>query len=48
MYERPEILEVGQAETLTLGTTGKSADKCECSVQSSGDDTPQLPGAGSA
>ena len=32
MYERPEILEVGQAETLTLGTAGTCQDKCECSV----------------
>ena len=31
MYERPEILEVGQASVLTLGTNGGAADKCECS-----------------
>ena len=32
MYERPEILEVGQASVLTLGTHGSCADKCECSL----------------
>ena len=40
MYERPEILEVGQAEVLTLGTNGDCADKCECSVQPSDADQP--------
>ncbi|HEX8692965.1 MAG TPA: hypothetical protein VF746_11125 [Longimicrobium sp.] len=32
MYERPEILEVGQAQTLTLGTAGVNTDACGCSV----------------
>ncbi len=41
MYERPEILEVGQAATLTLGTTGKCADKCECSLASTSEELPE-------
>lgn len=30
MYVSPEIVEVGRAQNLTLGTFGPHADKCDC------------------
>lgn len=34
MYEHPEIMEVGPAEILTLGSGGNYVDKCECTQPS--------------
>lgn len=45
MYERPEIVEVGQAELLTLGIIGPGVDKCECGQMPDSD--PPQPGGGS-
>ena len=41
MEEQPEIVEIGAAEALTLGTSGTIADKCECVMLSDA----QLPDA---
>lgn len=29
-YERPDLVEIGNAEKLTLGCTGSCADSCDC------------------
>ena len=29
-YRRPELVEIGEAEKLTLGCTGTNKDNCKC------------------
>jgi hypothetical protein len=29
-YRRPEIVEIGEAEKVTLGCTGSGSDNCKC------------------
>ena len=36
-YERPELMELGKAEEITLGTNGKSPDNCGCNFPNSPD-----------
>lgn len=33
-YETPEIVEIGAAQDLTLGTNGQCPDNCNCNVKS--------------
>jgi hypothetical protein len=37
-YETPEVVELGAAQTLTLGTTGDCPDNCSCNVKPSTDE----------
>lgn len=30
IYERPELVEIGEAEKVTLGCTGTPRDSCNC------------------
>lgn len=40
-YESPELVEIGNADELTLGTNGTCNDKCECSVHNTEEEAPQ-------
>jgi hypothetical protein len=37
-YERPEILELGAADALTLGAKGCASDGCDCQEAGGGGD----------
>lgn len=36
-YEAPDVMEIGEAQELTLGTAGSSSDDCNCSLSLEGD-----------
>ena len=37
VYERPELMELGKAEEVTLGSNGTCADNCGCAFPNAPD-----------
>ena len=41
-YSRPELVEIGDAEKMTLGCTGSNKDNCKCAQCFEDDPCPEI------